>query len=168
MGHPLIVNENQLYQRKKEVCHEHHYEEEKTCSRFHRPFVLRFIGVISVVLMGFFLSFVPLLPVAKSNVDHTTYGWVTKAATKNADGTVSVTIMEVPGFQSKTYTTVASLDTAAYQSPSTKVSRADALVTVLKKNAFAEIRFDSSNQCIDMELIEGASNTQYGPCLLYG
>jgi hypothetical protein len=129
----------------------------------------RLFRLFSAVLIGFFLIVgchgsddAPITPTPspQSNIDHTTYGWVTTAATKGTDGTVSITIMEVPGFASKTYKTVASLDTADYQSPSTKASRADALVRVLAKGTMAEIRFDSGNNCIDMELIEGDSKTQ--------
>ncbi len=141
--------------------------------------LLRFIGVINIVLIGCFLivgcsgssdtpSTPSSTPYTQVNVDHTTYGWVTKAAVKNADGTVSVTIMEVPGFQSKTYTTEASLDTAAYKSPSTSVSRADALVTVLKNNAFAEIRFDSNDKVVDMELIEQSQVPNFDPASYMG
>ena len=76
--------------------------------------------------------------------------------------------MEVPGFQSKTYTTATSLATADYQSPSTSVSRADALATVLKNNAFAEIRFDSNDKVVDMELIEQSQIPNFDPASYMG
>ena len=138
--------------------------------------LLRFIGVINATMVGLFLvtgcggggsgSSDPVGP--QSNVDHTTYGWVTTPAVKNADGSVSVTIMEAPSFTSKTYKTANSLDAADNQSAATKVSRADALVTVLTKNAFAEIRFDSKNQPVDMELIESSSNLNMDPASYMG
>ena len=163
MGHPLIVNENQLYQRKKEVCH----EGKKSIPNFTLQSLLRFIGVISVVLISFSFIVYPITASSQeSDVDHTTYGWVTTAAVKNVDGTVTVKIMEVPAFQSKTYTTVGSLETDT--SPITGASRADALVRVLGRNTFAEIRFDSQNQCIDMELIESSSTTNMDPASYMG
>ena len=118
------------------------------------------IGVLTAVLMSLLFCVDPINAASNrshSLVDHTTYGWVTGAAVKNADGSVTVTIMEVPTFQSKTYTTVTSL--ANDISPITGASRTDALTTLLKKNTFAEIQFDKNNQCIDMEMIESASLT---------
>jgi len=107
-------------------------------------------------------------PTLAATIDHTSYGWVTTAAAKNADGTVTVSLMEVPAFTSKTYTTAASLDDASSKSTVTGVSRADALVTVLQKNAFAEIRFDSAGKCVDLELIEASSTTNMDPASYMG
>ena len=127
---------------------------------------------ISVILLALIMlySFAPSAMAAKSqpvdyisayltnaaNVDHTTYGWARKNAFKNADGSVTLEIMEVPNFEIKTYTTLP-LNTTDYSSPATGVTRADALVTVLAVGAFAEIKFNSNNECIDMEVVEYSS-----------
>ena len=100
--------------------------------------------------------------------DHSVYGWVLDGAKKNADGTVSVTIMEVPAFAAKTYTTAISLADPAHTNAITKVTRADSLANdgkpsttgpgsdqgVLAKDALAEIIFNAAGQCVDMEVVE--------------
>jgi hypothetical protein len=122
------------------------------------------IGPILLAL-GMVVSIIPLSPFmaaataivtesAETNVDHTTYGWAQENAKKNPDGTVTIKMMEVPNFEVKTYTTATSLADADHSSPTTGVSRADALTTALGKNAFVEVKFNSKNQAIDMELIE--------------
>jgi hypothetical protein len=67
-----------------------------------------------------------------ANVDHTSYGWALSNSVKNSDGSVTLQIMEVPNFETKTYATIP-LNTTDYASPATGVTRADALVTVLRK-----------------------------------
>lgn len=89
-----------------------------------------------------------------TDVDHTTYGWLLEDATIDAEGHVSVKIMEVPGFQTKEYTTVCSLTSEDNQSAVTSGVRGKALIVGLKKDAFAEVRFNADNECIDFELIE--------------
>lgn len=124
------------------------------------------VSKISVVLMAL-IMLVTLVPTASAgarngnayqngnmHVDYTTYGWALDNAEKNEDGTVTVTIMEVPNFEQKTYTTAISLDDAKHKSPVTDVTRADALTTVLAKNSFVEILFNKKGDCIDMERIE--------------
>src|SRR5512139_1164948 len=127
---------------------------------------------ISVILLALIMlySFAPSAMAAKSqpvdyisayltnaaNVDHTTYGWALSNAIKNPDGSVTLQIMEVPNFEIKTYTTPPR-NTTDYASPATGVTRADALVTVLTEGAFAEVKFNSNNECIDMEVVEYSS-----------
>jgi hypothetical protein len=108
-----------------------------------------------------------------TRIDHTTYGWALENAKKNPDGTVTITIMEVPGFQTKTYTTAISLADAAHMNSVTGVTRADALANegsnaagmppgnqgVLAKDSFVEIQFNAASQCVDMEVIEFSAVT---------
>ncbi|MGD9941086.1 MAG: hypothetical protein AB7T74_14925 [Clostridia bacterium] len=42
-----------------------------------------------------------IIETTKNPVDHTTYGWALETAKKNADGTVTIRIMEVPNFEEK-------------------------------------------------------------------
>lgn len=104
--------------------------------------------------------------VANEGIHHSTYGWVLKEGVKNDNGTVTVTIMEVPTFEAKEYTCVTNLDGDAYKSSVTGISRADGLTgfgapvgpmgpaALLVKNAFIEVLFNANNECIDFELIE--------------
>ena len=105
------------------------------------------------------------------DVDHTTYGWVTDLAEENSDGTVSVTIMEVPAFQKKTYTTAISLADAAHTNTITGITKAAALAEkatgLLQPDAFVEIQFDARDRCINIEIVE-FHNTFYMDSASYG
>ena len=90
----------------------------------------------------------------KTDVDHVTYGWILDKTVVNADGTVTVNIMEVPAFEPKTYTTVCSLNNDENHSEATSGTRAAALAQALSRNAFAEVRFNEAGEVIDYELIE--------------
>lgn len=113
----------------------------------------------------------------KKNVDHTTYGWVTELATTNADGTVSVSIMEVPGFQKKTYTTSTAMNDAAHTNHINGITRAQALSDadkgmarpggLMQPGAFVEIQFDAAGKCIDFEIVE-FQNALYMDSASYG
>ena len=88
------------------------------------------------------------------------YGWVTEKGTKNDDGTVSVTIMQVPSFESKTYTTAVPMDDAAHTNELTEITRADALTGgILDRNCFVEIQFNTKGECVDMDVVEYGSPT---------
>lgn len=104
-----------------------------------------------------------------TTVDHTVYGWALGDAIKNDDGSVSITIREVPSFEEKTYTTSISLDDAEHTNTVTGITRADALSDgdVLKKDAFVEIQFNAANECIDIEVIE-FSEVAYMDSASYG
>mgnify|MGYP003772302345 FL=1 len=101
---------------------------------------------------------IPAVALENSDIDttpdHSVYGWVLNAAQINQDGTVSVRIMQVPQFEEKKYTTVLSLNDKAHINAMTGATRAEALEDVLDTDAFAEIIFNATNQCIDMEVIE--------------
>ena len=110
--------------------------------------------IMSVTFVPAVFAAPPQNAAAFHHVDHTTYGWALQNAAKNDDGTVTITIMEVPNFEEKTYTTAVSLDSADYASSVTGVTRADALSDLLRKNAFVEVMFNKWGECIDLELIE--------------
>lgn len=106
-----------------------------------------------------------------TSVDHTTYGWVTSLGKENADGTVTVSLMEVPGFQEKTYTTDISLSDELHTNRLTGVTKAKALTDkssgLLQPGVFAEVHFDAQGKCINFELVE-FHNALYMDSASYG
>ncbi len=110
------------------------------------------------------------------NVDHTTYGWLVEDGVINADGTVTATIMEVPEFKTKTYTTAWPMNDAAHTNSITGVSRAEAMSGEgdmfgggwLVQGSFIEIQKDAEDRCMDFELIQWNEvlmfdSASYGP-----
>lgn len=140
---------------------------------------MKHFGLSRVVqkILPFAFILVFLIPAMAEAIDvtpdHSVCGWVIDGAQQNTDGTVSVTIMEVPDFTQKAYTTAISLADPAHTNPITGVTRADSLVNdskttspsalsdkgVLDKNAFAEVIFNAAGQCIDMEVVEFSAVT---------
>ncbi|MGE4354348.1 MAG: MBL fold metallo-hydrolase [Oscillospiraceae bacterium] len=92
-------------------------------------------------------------------VDHSTYGWVTEAPAQDADHNVTIKIMEVPNFELKEYTTAYPLDN---YNAETDVYEADAIVSMIPKNAMVEILFNAANEVIDIEIIEDTFGTSFG------
>lgn len=125
--------------------------------------ILAVVMMISIIPTTPFLNSVEAKGIKDANsprlkVDHTTYGWALDNAI-NADGIVSVKIMEVPGFEVKEYSTAISLAGPAHTNPITKASRAEALAGgIIAKNNFVEIHFNADNECIDMDVIEYGGN----------
>ena len=64
-----------------------------------------------------------------TDVDHTTHGWLLENSKIDAEGHVSVKIMEVPSFEIKEYTTVCSLTDEDDQSAVTSGVRGKACPT---------------------------------------
>lgn len=128
----------------------------------------RLMAILVVLLMVFTGSVVFAdTEYVTTAVDHTTHGFVLKPAVANADGTVTVTIMETPNFEKKTYTTVCPLNDDANHSTATTGTRANALATVLTRNTFMEVRFNAQNEVVDFEIVEYAQ-TCYMDSASYG
>lgn len=86
----------------------------------------------------------------KQPIARSTYGWVLEGATQDEKHNVTIKIMEVPGFEVKTYTSAYPFDR---KNELTGTYRADALVKVLTPDTFVEIMFNDKDEVIDMELV---------------